>query len=341
MMDYPGYQVVDKLYESNNSLVYRGRQSEDGEPVILKFLKKDHPTPEELLRYKQEYETVTSLNLKSVVKAHRLEKYHHSSFIIFEDIGAQSLDILMSKKRFTLYELLCIAIKIVKALGEIHAHGIIHKDINPSNIIFNPETNQLQIIDFGISTSLPRENPTIQSTEVIEGTLSYIAPEQTGRMNRAIDYRTDFYSLGATFYELLLHRTPFNGTDSMELIHCHMAKQPKPPHEVDQEIPPVVSDIIMKLLEKNAENRYQSVTGIKADLERCLSQFDVNGGILDFSIGYNDISDKFQIPQKLYGREDELNALKTAFDRVSEGNIEILLIIGPAKKKLNNGGKNS
>jgi len=330
MMDYPGYQVVDKLYESNNSLVYRGRQSEDGEPVILKFLKKDHPTPEELLRYKQEYETVTSLNLKSVVKAHRLEKYHHSSFIIFEDIGAQSLDILMSKKRFTLYELLCIAIKIVKALGEIHAHGIIHKDINPSNIIFNPETNQLQIIDFGISTSLPRENPTIQSTEVIEGTLSYIAPEQTGRMNRAIDYRTDFYSLGATFYELLLHRTPFNGTDSMELIHCHMAKQPKPPHEVDQEIPPVVSDIIMKLLEKNAENRYQSVTGIKADLERCLSQFDVNGGILDFSIGYNDISDKFQIPQKLYGREDELNALKTAFDRVSEGNIEILLIIGPA-----------
>jgi len=147
-------------------------------------------------------------------------------------------------------------------------------------------------------------------------------------MNRAIDYRTDFYSLGATFYELLLQKTPFNGTDSMELVHCHMAREPEPPYEVNQGIPKVVSDIVMKLLAKSAENRYQSAGGIKADLEECLNELDVNGNIPTFSLGRNDISDRFQIPQKLYGREQELDILKTTFERVSEGKSEMLLISG-------------
>ena len=328
MITIPDCQTTRKIYESDNTLVYRARRNQDNLPVILKILKEDYPTPEEIVRYKQEYEATCSLNLKGVVKAHGLERYENTFFIIFEDIGAESLDILMDDKKFTLNEFLAIAIKTVESLGEIHAQNIIHKDINPSNIVFNPETGQLQIIDFGIFTILPHENPALKNPEVIEGTLSYISPEQTGRMNRAIDYRTDFYSLGATFYELLLQKTPFNGTDSMELVHCHMAKEPEPPYEVNQEIPKVVSDIVMKLLAKSAENRYQSAGGIKADLEECLNELGVNGNITTFPLGRNDISDRFQIPQKLYGREQELDILKTTFERVSEGKSEMLLISG-------------
>jgi serine/threonine protein kinase len=324
----PDCQTTKKIYESDNTLVYRARRNQNNLPVILKILKEDYPAPEEIARYKQEYEATCSLNLKGVVKAHGLERYENTFFIIFEDIGAESLDILMDDKKFTMNEFLAIAIKTVESLGEIHAQNIIHKDINPSNIIFNPETGQLQIIDFGISTILPHQNPALKNPEVIEGTLSYISPEQTGRMNRAIDYRTDFYSLGATFYELLLQKTLFNGTDSMELVHCHMARKPEPPYEVNQEIPKVVSDIVMKLLAKSAENRYQSAGGIKADLEECLNELDVNGNIPTFPLGRNDITDRFQIPQKLYGREQELGILKTTFERVSEGKSEMLLISG-------------
>ena len=328
MITIPECQIIRKIYESDNTLVYRARRNQDNIPVILKILKEDYPTPEEIVRYRHEYEATCSLNLKGVVKAHGLERYENTFFIIFEDVGAESLDVLMDDKKFTLNEFLAIAIKTVESLEEIHAQNIIHKDINPSNIIFNPETGRLQIIDFGISTILPHENPALKNPEVIEGTLSYISPEQTGRMNRAIDYRTDFYSLGATFYELLLQKTPFNGTDSMELVHCHMAREPEPPYEVNQEIPKVVSDIVMKLLAKSAENRYQSAGGIKADLEECLNELGVNGNIPTFSLGRNDISDRFQIPQKLYGREQEVDILKTTFERVSEGKSEMLLISG-------------
>ncbi len=312
-----GYQIIVQIYESAKALVYRGIREEDNQAVILKFLKEDYPTPEEILRYKQEYKITHNLSVEGVVKAYSLEKNQNTPVIIFEDFGGESLKILMNNNAFALKEFLFLAIKITEILGEIHSRHIIHKDINPSNIVFNPYTKQLKIIDFGISTILSRENPTIKNPNILEGTLAYISPEQTGRMNRLLDYRADFYSLGVTCYELLTCQLPFDTTDAMELVHCHIAKQPVPPHELNPDIPKAVSDIVMKLLAKTAEERYQSAWGIKADLEECLFQLQNNSKISDFPLCLYDISDKFQIPQKLYGREAEVETLLAAFERVS------------------------
>ncbi|WP_445627610.1 serine/threonine protein kinase [Nostoc sp. DSM 114167] len=271
------YQISQKIYESANSLVYRAILKPDNQPVILKILKENYPTPSELTRYKQEYEVTRSLNTEGVIKAYDLQRYKNSLIMFLEDFGGESLKLLIANQRqFTLKEFISIAIKITESLAAIHAANIIHKDINPSNIVYNPETEQLKIIDFGISTRLSREIQTVGNIERLEGTLAYIAPEQTGRMNRGIDYRSDFYSLGATFYELLTNQLPFAISDSIKLVHCHIAQQPVPPDKLletlnlpSQPIPKAVSDIVMKLLAKTPEERYQSAWGIKADLEIC------------------------------------------------------------------------
>ncbi len=240
---------------------------------------------------------------------------------------------MQEQERFSLSEFLNIAIQTAEILGQIHAANIIHKDINPANIIFNQKTGEIQIIDFGISTLLTRENPKIKNPHILEGTLAYISPEQTGRMNRFLDYRTDFYSLGITFYELLANQLPFDTTDAMELVHSHIAKQPLPIPQINPEIPAAVSAIVMKLLEKNAENRYQSAWGIQTDLHECLRQLQTTGTILEFPLATADISDRFQIPQKLYGRAVQLQALLAAFERVANpgqnfSRSEMILVAG-------------
>src|ERR671933_266181 len=323
----PGYQILTQISKSANSLVYRGIREEDNKVVILKVLKQEYPTPQELTRYKQEYEITRNLNLDGVVKAYSLEPYQRTLVIILEDFGASSLKRLMNErmgggtKALPLQEFLSIAIQTAQILGAIHAANVIHKDINPSNILLNPETGIVKIIDFGIATQLTRENPTLKNPNVLEGTLAYMSPEQTGRMNRDLDYRTDFYSLGVTFYELLTGKLPFATTDALELVHCHIAKQPLSPHQLIPEIPNAVSDIVMKLMAKTAEERYQSAFGIRADLEECLNQLQRHGEITEFPLGTQDISDKFQIPQKLYGREAEVETLLAAFERVATGGI--------------------
>ncbi|MBD1920165.1 serine/threonine-protein kinase PknK, partial [Microcoleus sp. FACHB-831] len=328
MLTVPGFKISLPIYESTNSVVFRGCQTKDNLPVILKFLKQDYPTPDQITKYKQEYEITRSLNLESVVKAHNLQKYQNTLVMILEDFGGESLKHLTNSRKLTLLEFLQIAIKIASCLGEIHQKNIIHKDINPSNIVFNPKINRVKIIDFGISTALSRQNPTLKSPNVIEGTLAYMSPEQTGRMNRSLDYRTDFYSLGVTFYELLTGRVPFNATDALELVHCHIALTPTPPHKLNRKIPKAVSDIVMKLLAKTAEDRYQSAEGIKIDLQHCLTQLEKNNHIAPFTLGLGDISDKFQIPEKLYGRKREIYTLLTAFDHTSQGNTAMMLVSG-------------
>ncbi|MGQ4647276.1 AAA family ATPase [Lyngbya aestuarii] len=324
MINLPGYRLLTPIYESANSLVYRSIREEGNQPVILKVLKEDYPTPSELTRYKQEYEITRHLNLDGVVKAYALEPYQRSFVIVFEDFGAISLEQLMDDslgaKRFLyLPEFLNIAIKTTEILGTIHNSNVIHKDINPSNIVLNPETGQLKIIDFGISTVLNCENPTLKNSHFLEGTLAYMSPEQTGRMNRFLDYRTDFYSLGVTFYQLLTGRLPFATNDALELVHCQIAKQPVPLHQLNPQIPKILSDIVIKLMAKTAQERYQSAWGIKADLEACLNQLQITGRIEAFPLGSNDISDKFQISQKLYGREAEVETLRAAFEQVASG----------------------
>lgn len=337
MIKINGYEILTQIYESINSTVYRGIRQQDNQAVILKFLKEDYPTPSELVRYKQEYEITRNLNLDGVIKAYELKPYQRTLCIILEDFGAVSLKQLMNERRdsdrglLPLQAFLSIAIKTAEILSSIHAANIVHKDINPGNIIFNPEIGKLKIIDFGISTQLTRENPTLKNPNVLEGTLAYISPEQTGRMNRSLDYRTDFYSLGATFYELLTGQLPFERNDALELVHCHIAKVAISPDQVNPEIPHALSDIVMKLMAKTAEERYQSGFGIKNDLAECLHQLQATGNISDFSLGAQDISDQFQIPQKLYGREAEVEALLTAFERVADNpqsQREMMLVAG-------------
>jgi PAS domain S-box-containing protein len=311
------YQIISKIYESANSLVYRAVENSNDRPVILKVLKEDYPTPSELTRYKQEYEITRSLKTDAVIEAYNLLPYRNTLAIVIEDFGGRSLDILMESKEFALSEFLFIATHIAESLSEIHSANVIHKDINPSNIIYNPETGKLKIIDFGISTTFTRENPTIKSPDVLEGTLAYMSPEQTGRMNRELDYSTDFYSLGATFYQLLTQRLPFETSDALELVHCHIAKLPVSCHEIDPEIPPIVSKIVMKLLAKTSEDRYQSALGLQADLEECLTQLQQTGQISEFPLARHDISEQFKVPQKLYGREGEITTLLSAFNRVA------------------------
>lgn len=322
------YQLIEKVYESPNSLIYRGILSDENQPIILKILKDNYPTPAELTRYKQEYEITKLLNIDNIIKAYDLRRYQNSLVIILEDFGGESLKILLSKHKFSLEEFLTIAIKTTESLAAIHTANIIHKDINSANIVHNPETGQLKIIDFGISTQLFQENQIICNINQLEGTLAYIAPEQTGRMNRGIDYRSDFYSLGVTFYELLTEQLPFATNDAVELVHCHIAQHPQTPHELISSIPLTLSNIVMKLLAKTPESRYQSAWGIKADLETCLQQLKTLGHISQFPLASQDIANKFQIPQKLYGREQEITQLLTTFERVSQGTTEMILVSG-------------
>ncbi|MGB5769175.1 MAG: AAA family ATPase, partial [Crocosphaera sp.] len=323
------YQILDKIYESHNSLVYQGLLKPDNQPIILKILKENYPDPSELTRYQQEYEITCSLNADGIIKAYDLQRYENSLVILLEDFGGQSLKRLISQQgKLSLEQFLAIAIKITDSLGIIHNENIIHKDINPSNIVYNSETEQLKIIDFGISTRLSQEFLQIFHPNKLEGTLAYISPEQTGRMNRGLDYRSDFYSLGVTFYELLTNKLPFETSEPMELVHCHIAQQPVAVNQVIPDIPTIVSDIIAKLLAKTPEKRYQSAWGVKADLETCLNQLQTQRQIALFRLGEKDVIEKFHIPQKLYGREAEVEKLLSTFERVSQGTTEMILISG-------------
>ncbi|MDV2997481.1 MAG: Serine/threonine-protein kinase PknD [Chroococcidiopsis sp. SAG 2025] len=344
MIALPGVAIDSKIYESAASVVYRGIREQDGQAIVVKLLKQDYPSPQELTRYRQEYEITRSLNLPGVVKAYSQQNYQRTLAILLEDFGGESIERWMRQRPegfcpMPLSNFFRLAIDITEILGKIHAAHVIHKDINPSNIVLNPNTGVVKIIDFGIATRFSRTNPTFKSLHLLEGTLAYLSPEQTGRMNRMLDYRTDFYSLGVTFYELLTGQLPFPTADILELVHCHIAKSPVPLYELNAAIPKAVSDIIMKLMAKNAEDRYGSAWGIKADLEICDRQFALIGQIDCIQLGLQDISEQFHIPQKLYGREAQIKALLAAFDRVAargneanspQFNVEMMLVSGYA-----------
>src|SRR5262245_21165140 len=330
MSGLPGYRISQELYASANSLIYRARRVVDDQSVILKLLNQDFPSPERIAWFTREYEVLRNLHLPGVVAAYSLEHDQQRPMMVLEDFGGESLHRLHLAGTLNLDRALRLAISVAEILGQVHQHYIMHKDINPSNIVLNPATEQVKLIDFGISTVLSRETPTFRNPNVLEGTLAYLSPEQTGRMNRDMDYRTDFYSFGVTLYELLTGRLPFASDDPLELVHSHIAKLPPPPHAIVPDLPHALSAIVLKLLAKNAEDRYQSAHGIVADLSECLRQWQARGRIEPFLLGRSDRSDKLQIPQKLYGREHEIAALLAAFDRVSAGASELVLVAGYA-----------
>jgi diguanylate cyclase (GGDEF)-like protein len=346
MHTFSGYHIIDPLYESINSLVYRARRLYDDVPVVLKILREEYPSPERIAWLKREFELTRSLNLESVVQAYSLENEQHRWAIVLEDFGGESLTRHNLAGTLAPGDFLDLAIKITTIVGQIHQHQVIHKDINPSNVVLNSASQQIKLIDFGISTVFSREKPAFSSLGVLEGTLSYLSPEQTGRMNRMLDYRADFYSLGVTLYELLTGRLPFESDAPLELVHSHIARQPPPPYEIVPTVPPALSAIILKLMAKNAEDRYQSSHGIISDLEHVglWIEHSTNGENTPqhpvptapahaseaFVPGQNDIPDIFSIPQTLYGREWEQHILLKAFEQSCNDTTSLVLVTGPA-----------
>ncbi|MEH1948925.1 MAG: serine/threonine-protein kinase PknK, partial [Nostoc sp.] len=338
-VNIPGYRIYDLLYNGSRTLVYRGYRESDSLPVVIKLLKNPYPSFNELLSFRNQYTIAKNLNSPLIIQTYSLEPYQNGYALVMEDFGGISLKNYFTSDQGRYIasgeEFLRIAIALCNALDILYRERIIHKDIKPANILINPETKQVKLIDFSIASLLPRETQTLINPNVLEGTLAYISPEQTGRMNRGIDYRTDFYSLGVTFYELLTGKLPFASNDPMELVHCHIAKMPMALENrftlsgaEGEEIPQVLSDIVMKLMAKNAEDRYQSALGLKFDLENCLHQLQKTGVIWDFEIASRDVCDRFIIPDKLYGRETEVSTLLEAFERVSLGATEMMLVAG-------------
>ena len=325
MITIPGYRITQQLYSGSRTQVYRGFSQTDHKPVVLKLLKSDYPTFNELLQFRNQYTIAKSLDLPGIVKHLSLENYRNGFVLVMEDFGGMAVSDYISdadqgrQGRFTdsLEEFLHLGIQIAETLEKLYHNRVIHKDIKPQNILINPQTKQVKLIDFSISSLLPKENQEIMNPNMLEGTLAYISPEQTGRMNRGIDYRTDFYSLGVTFYELLTGQLPFPSTDPMELVHCHIARMPTPLIAVNPAVPPILNDIVMKLMAKTAEDRYQTAFGLRYDLERCLEEYTTQGRIAGFELATRDICDRFVIPEKLYGRETEVATLLAAFERVA------------------------
>ena len=333
LLNLPEYQIFEEIYEGLNSKVYRGLRKQDNLPLIFKIFATDFPSVQTIGRYKLEYEITKNIISDFVINVYDFIQHQNKFIIVLEDIGGESLANFLNVNQLDLIEKLKLAIQISEGIGQIHAANIIHKDINPSNIIFNPETQTLKVIDFGIASDLQKETCILEQVDILEGTLAYISPEQTGRMNRSLDYRTDLYSMGVTFYQMFTGQLPFISNDPLELIHHHLALVPIAPHLINPEIPPILSEIILKLMSKTAEARYQSAWGVKADLENCLQQLQTESKIETFELAVQDIADKFLISEKLYGRATEVESLLAAFEKISTigdsgDRVEMVLISG-------------
>lgn len=349
MIKLPGYQLGEKLSEGEYTEIYRGKRTADNVKVILKFLKVNHRPLEKLTGLQEEYESLNSLKqLNAVTRfqhenevmqslkhdgaptVYGIEKCQDSLVMISSDGGQDLKRYLESQNKLSLTDALALTILIVESLDKIHQHHIIHKNINPTNIVVDFVNKKVEIIDFDIATSLPKESLEIVSLNHIEGSVAYLSPEQTGRMNRGIDYRSDYYSLGVTLYQLFTGKLPFNSSDPVELVQAHLSQQPIAPNEINPVIPIAISKIIMKLLAKNAEDRYQCAFGLIYDLKQCMLQLHQSGTIINFEPGQKDFSGRFQIPEKLYGRQNEIKFLLDTFERVNQGHSELMLVAGHA-----------
>ncbi|MBD2579401.1 ATP-binding sensor histidine kinase [Oscillatoria sp. FACHB-1406] len=312
-----GYRLLETLYCGSKTVVYRGVRLVDEQSVAVKLLQQDYPTFNDLLQFRNQYTIAKNLNIPGIIRPYSLEAYRNGYALVMEDFGDVSLREYHQTHPLNLTDVLAIALQLTDILHNLHANRVIHKDVKPANILIHPESKQVKLIDFSIASLLPKETQEIQNPNILEGTLAYLSPEQTGRMNRAIDYRADFYSLGVTLYQLSSGHLPFESEDPLELVHCHIAKMPVPLDRANASVPPMVAALVAKLMAKNAEDRYQSALGLKHDLQQCLMQWRETGAIADFQLGQRDVCDRFNIPEKLYGREAEVQILLDAFERVS------------------------
>lgn len=332
----PGYQVIAEIYRSPKTVVYRAWQlaalstTSTRQPVIIKTLQRDYPSARELLQFHNQYLIAKALDVPGVVRVFALEPYGNSYALIMEDFGGVSLRDYCQGRSLPIGEFLDIAIKLADILHDLYHHRVIHKDIKPANLLIHPQDKTIKLIDFSIASLLSKETETIKHPNILEGTLAYLAPEQTGRMNRGIDYRSDFYALGITLFELITGQLPFYSEDPIEFVHFHMARSAPLASDVRSDVPIAISHILAKLMAKNAEDRYQSAIGLKHDFSLCRDQFLQTGTITPFELATCDASDRFTIPEKLYGRDREVATLLAAFDRIHQGHAELLLLAGGA-----------
>ena len=321
------------LSEDGERVLCRGWHDDGGDDrkaVLAVLSGSEHPTPGFIDRLAHEYGLRDELDGRSAVRPLALMREHGRTVLLLEDPGGEPLDRLLGQPMET-GRFLRFATGLSAALRKLHERGLIHKDIKPANVLVNSATGQVWLTGFGISSRLPRERQSPEHPELIAGTLAYMAPEQTGRMNRSINSRSDLYSLGVSLYEMLTGALPFMASDPMEWVHCHIARQPVPPVERLDNLPVSISAVICKLLAKTAEDRYQTAAGVESDLRRCLDQWERQRGIEEFPLGENDTSDRLLIPEKLYGRAREIDTLLAAFDRVAAGGApELVLVSGYA-----------
>ncbi|WP_232537301.1 AAA family ATPase [Cystobacter fuscus] len=322
------YTIVETLQEGHGTRLLRAVRNTDHHPVVLKVIDSKRSRPRDLERLKHELEIAKALDVRSVTRPLAIETYEGMPVLILEDFGGESLDHLLGAPMDT-ERFLLLALHIAEAVADIHRQSVVHKDLKPQNILVGAATGEVKLTDFSIASRLPREHSSPCSPRHIEGSLPYMSPEQTGRTNRAIDSRSDLYSLGVTYYQMLTGRLPFDARDPLEWVHSHIARLPPPPREIVPEIPETLSRIVMKLLAKAADERYQSARGLAHDLERGLEQWREHGTLEPFPLGERDIAGLLRIPQRLYGREAELAHLRDAFARVvSRGMTELVLVGG-------------
>ncbi len=322
------YEDLQVLYQNEWSIVSRGRRREDGRAVLLKELRGDSPPPAYAKLLEHEYEILRNLSLPGIPCAYSLEHHDRDWCLILEDRGGVPLQTMVGSRRMELGVFLKIAAQLASILAALHRRDVIHQQINPRSVLIHPVTGEVCLVDFSLAS---RASDVIQPPvppTALRSALPYLSPEQTGRTNRGIDYRTDFYSLGATLYELLTGSPPFQSNSPLELIHWHIAKTPQPPAELDSGIPEPLSQILMTLLAKTAEERYQSALGLREDLEICARDWAAHRRIAPFSLKRRDVSDRFLIPQKLYGRDREIEELLRAFDRTCSGAAAMMLVTG-------------
>ncbi|WP_257450560.1 trifunctional serine/threonine-protein kinase/ATP-binding protein/sensor histidine kinase [Archangium lipolyticum] len=327
MLHLPGYTLRGAIKATSTNLIFHAVRDADGLPLILKTPAAHFPNQRELERYRREFGILQRLqDVRGVTRVHACEHHQERPVLLLEEVEGEPLSELTGRP-FEVIRALDLALSLASTLAELHRHGVIHKDLKPSNIIVTP-SGDTRLIDFGTATLQLVEHVDAAPAALIEGTLAYMSPEQTGRMNRPVDSRTDLYSLGVTLYELLTGSRPFHGRDALEWFHAHMAQAPQSPLERVPGLPPVLSAIVLKLLAKVAEERYQSADGLQADLERCRNDL-LRGVHEDFPLGVHDAPTHFQLPQRLYGRGSEAAVLHQGFERVAQsGRPELILVHG-------------
>lgn len=327
-----GYSQLELLSENSKTLIYRALCEKTNNSVILKVMSHDYASATKIYLFTKEYDIVSNIHSPYIIKPIELLQQGQIPVMVLEDIGGISLKNYIRSNKYqiesSLHEKIRLAIKITEAIADIHKFNYIHKDINPSNIIFNKKNDTLQIVDFGLATNARSEQYDSSTNIHLQGTLAYVSPEQTGRMNRNLDYRTDFYSLGITLYEIFCGHIPFNANSTREWVYCHVAKKHTPLFEIDSNFPKSLSNIVDKLMEKTVEHRYQSAHGILTDLRLALLGLENTGSIHDFEIGLTDFSQLFELPQKIYGRETEISQLHAAYDELEIWKTELVLVHG-------------